>query len=67
MHQKSLTELRAALVNLSLLGNREGAREPASLRPHHGPLPHGIAIFHDEFFAPMERQLTALLERCGLH
>ena len=56
-------KLRAALRNLSVLGHREGNLHPRSLRRHHGPLPEGIAHFDDDFFCPVEIQLTSLLAR----
>jgi hypothetical protein len=59
-------KLRAALLNLSVLGHREGNLHPRSLCRHHGPLPEGIAHFDDDFFCPMEIQLTSLLARCAI-
>jgi hypothetical protein len=57
-------KLRAALLNLSVLGHREGDLYPTSLCRHHGPLSEGVAHLDDDFFCPMEMQLTSLLAQC---
>ena len=64
-HSEHRAQLRAALLHLSLLGHREGDLHPTSLCRHHGPLPEGIAHFDENFFRPIEIQLTALLARCA--
>ena len=58
-------QMRAALLNISLLANRSGDTHPARVCPRHGPLREGAPYFDHEFFDPMEVQLTALFKRCA--
>jgi hypothetical protein len=59
-------QVRAALLSITVLGDREAWRNPAVVRIHDvSKGANDIPYFNDDFFESWERWLAALFARCN--
>jgi hypothetical protein len=59
-------QVRAALLSIAVLADREAWRNPPVVRIHDiSTSANDTPYFNDEFFEPWERWLAALFARCG--